>query len=359
VFNGQQSQNLSERGISMKRVFRVAMVSSLFATFLVIPTASNAAAQKADIAFLIDGTSSMAGEINAVKNGLSGFVSGLDTASIDARFAVVLFGGAPEIVPDFTSSEATTLSTFGQISVNGAVGGFQNNHNVNPEAGLEAIRMVLGGAPNSVLLRNNVGGVGSLDFRPDARKNLILVTDEDGDSPFYGVNRFSGQSGFGSGNGDFGDPPSSGPTTGWQAEIDAAVAAIVANKAFINLVINAGDLPSAKQYGNPSSDVADANLLNFDPGATLANLIAGGFGESLEAQVLEAKLIGRSFNIGSVSDPIFVQNFFAAKVEEIIDNPVPTPDVSGTGMLLGIGLAALALMKSNTLGFVRYATRDS
>jgi len=298
------------------------------------------AVTEADFVFVVDATGSMAGEIAAVQNGLSNFVTGLNAAQVDARFAVVLFGGAPELVQDFTNNGVTTASTFSQISVNGAVANFQNNHNVNPEAGLEAIRIVLGAASNNTLLRNNLGGAGGLVFRPGARKNIILVTDEDADSPFYGANRFNGQTGFGSGNGNFGDPPNP-LTQGWQDEIDATATAAINNDAFINILMNASDVPSQAQYGDPNQDVSNANFLNFNPGATLTNLVNAGFGDSLEAQVIAAGLIGRSFNINDVNSPNFIDNFFAAKIEEVTRDVIPEP-LTGALALMAIAASGMA-----------------
>lgn len=270
----------------------------------------------ADFVFIIDASSSMGGEIAAVKNGLGSFVASLDTSEVDARFAIVLFGGAPEIIQDFTTDQAITEAAFDLISVSGAVAGVHNNHNANPEAGLEAIRIVLDSAGTNYLFRNNVGGSGPLAFRPDARKNLILVTDENSDLPFYATNRAAGQTGT--------EPPSV-LTAPWQAEVDATAQAVIANNAFVNLLINPGATPSRNQYGDPASSVSDASFLNFNPEATLANLISAGYGNSLEAQVLAAGLVGRSFNITSVNTTNFIANFFAAKVEEIVVNPIPPP----------------------------------
>lgn len=255
----------------------------------------------------------MQGEIDAVKAGLSGFVSGLQNQNIDARFAVVLFGGAPELVQNFSASLADTTNTFSQISASGAVNGFQNNHNVNPEAGLEAIRIVLASS-QEVLKTDHVGGTGILAFRPDAVKNLILVTDEDADLPFYVSNQFPGQAGN--------EPPAVINAT-WQAEIDATAQAVIVNNAFVNMLVNTSDAPTASQYGNPASSVSDPDFLNFDPAATLTNLINSGFGNSLEAKVLAAGLIGRAFNITQVNTPNFINNFFAAKVEEIVQANIP------------------------------------
>jgi Mg-chelatase subunit ChlD len=263
---------------------------------------------QADFVFLIDGTDSMEGEINAVKNGLSALVDKLNEAGVDSRFAVVVYGGDPELVLDFTTSLEMTKSAFGKISVWGAVDGFQNNHDVNPEAALEAIRAVLGKG-SKVLAQNNVGGDGVLNFRPDARKNLILLTDEDSDQPFHPDNRQGGQNDM--------EPPDDISETGWQLEIDETAQAMVANQAFINILLKPSDRPSIPQFGDPQCDVSDADLLNFDPQATLAALERKEAGRSLEAQVLRAGLIGRTFDIDSIDDPGFIAKFFAAKVEEV------------------------------------------
>ncbi len=277
---------------------------------------TNNAVQTADFVFIIDASSSMSDEIAAVKNGLGNFVTGLNTNNIDARFAIVLFGGPTEVILDFTSDQATTESVFDLISVNGALPGIHNNHNLNPEAGLEAIRIVLNSAINNTLQRDHVGGNGPLAFRSEARKNLILVTDENSDLPFYIENRQVGQTGT--------EPPSV-LTAPWQAEVDATAQAVIDNNAFLNLLISLSATPSKNQYGDPNQSVSDANFLNYNPEATLTNLIAAGFGNSLEAQVLNAGLVGRAFNIASVNTSNFVVNFFAAKVEEIINNPQPPP----------------------------------
>ena len=287
--------------------------------------------KKTDLVFLIDATGSMNDNIAAVRNGLSSFVGSLGTSSIDARYALALYGGPTELVLDFTTDGSALQSAFSSISTSGAVSGFQNNHNINPEAGLEALRIILNGAANNTLQRNNVGGSGPLVFRSDARKNIILVTDEDSDLPYYSANRFTGQSG---------NEPPSFPNSIWQADVDATADVAISEQIFLNMLVNPSDPPTRSQYGDPNQDVSDSDFSNWDATMTLTNLIANGYGNSLEGQLLSAGLVGRTFNISQVSDAGFVDNFFAAKLEEIQDDPgvVPEPTLVCT---FGMGLVSL------------------
>jgi hypothetical protein len=284
---------------------------------------------KADFVFLVDASGSMGDNIAAVRSGMNSFISGLASAGVDPRFAIIVFGGQSELVLDFTSSGAAAQTAFNKITI-GANPGFQINHNANPEAGLEAIRIALGGAVNNTLLRTNVGGTGGLVYRADARKNLILITDEDSDQPFLSTNRLTGQTTV--------EPPASiGASSPWQTEINNTADVVINNNAFLNMLINPLEPPSVQQYGDPSKSVQDPNFLNFNPAATLAALQAGGLGNSLEAQILQAGLIGRAYDIGSVNNTNFVNNFFAAKIEETVQNPVfgvPIPSAANAGVLL-------------------------
>jgi len=318
---------------------RTAALALLAALGLVLALAAPVRAntvKKTDLVFVIDATGSMVEEISAVKSGLSAFVGGLAASSIDARYALVLYGDAPELVLDFTTDGSALQTAFGKISVSGAVTGFQNNHNYNPEAGLEALRIVLDGATNNTLVRDHVGGSGPLAFRSDARTNIILVTDEDADGPYYADNRFGSQTN--------GDPPSP-LTSDWQDEVDAAAAVAVSEAIYLNMIINPVDAPSVYQYGDPTKDASDPDFSNWDAAQTLLNLQVAGNGDCLQAQLLEAGLVGRSFNIANVNDAGFVDNFFAAKLEEIQDDPgvIPEPSVV---CAFGMGLVSL-------VGYVR------
>lgn len=264
--------------------------------------------------FLIDASPSMSNNIDAVRAGLSDFVVDLQANSVDAEFAMVLFGKTgPELVLDLTPTTATVLQAFDDINVNGSQPGFHEDHNGNPEDGLTAIRSALG-ASNTVLNHANVGGDGIIDFRPGSLINLILLSDENSDQPFHVNDRLAGQTTT--------EPPSieaNFQSSDWQTEVDNTAAAVIAAGAFLNMLVDPA--PSVRlQYGDPDADVSDPNLLNFDEDATLLNLqdVSSISEQSLEAQVLASGLIARAFTIGDVSTEDFVSNFFDAKLQETL-----------------------------------------
>lgn len=109
------------------------------------------------------------------------------------------------------------------------------------------------------------------------------------------------------------------------------------------------NLNSEQQYGDYVHNVSDADLLNFDPAATLANLNSNAVtDDSLQAQILTAGLIARTFNVAGANDSNFVNNFFAAKLQEVITDPgVPPTQVFEpvTLTLLGLGLAGFGFLR--------------
>jgi hypothetical protein len=288
------------------------------ACFALAPRAE--AAIETDFVFVINATATMDAELTNFQTGLSTFLDDLDTPQISARYAIVLFGGSPELVLDFTTDKQAVLDAFDQISTVGAVTDFQRSHIVGPDALQEAIRVVLNEATFlDSDFRTNVGGTGPLEFREEARINIVAVTDGDSDLPFYEANRQPGQTGT--------DPPSP-LDAAWQAEVDATAAALIEHAAFLNLIMNGPQGASIQQLGDPLKDVSspDGDLQDFDPAATLQALIDAGLGDSLQAQLLAAGLLARTFRVSDLAGPepaanaAFVERFFGAKVQEVLND---------------------------------------
>ncbi|HYC53524.1 MAG TPA: VWA domain-containing protein [Candidatus Binatia bacterium] len=289
-----------------------------------------------DFVFLIDASPSMLNNINAVKNGMSEFVSDLDANNVDARFAIVLFGkSGPELILDLTSNSALTETRLGQIMVNGGNPGIHNDHNGDPEDSLAALRAALN-ATTTPLIVNNIqdespGHTGRLDFRDNALINLILLTDENSDQPFHAADRLPGQTGT--------NPPTMDVNfygSDWQEEVDNTADAVIRAGAFLNMIIPTCE-SCPLQYGDPESDVSDVDFSNWDEDATLATLrdlagdtrpaTASRAEQSLQAQVIDGtpadnvagNLVARAFLIDDLdTDENFVTNIFAAKIDETI-----------------------------------------
>ena len=298
-------------------------VAALFANDI---HANPQAQDKADFVFVIDRSDSMGPYIDGIRGGLGQFALDLQGESIDARFGLVVYGaprigtgqGAPGrtlLSLDFTSDANEFIAALQSITILSQSEG-------RMEAGLEAIRMALGAT--SVPLS---GGDGVLDFRPDALKNIVLVTDENSDLPTHAANRATNASGAV----QAGNVPNAPLPELWQAEVDLTARALIDAGAFVNMLIRTtgtGTKSATHQYGDWFADPDYKNPVAYDRASTLDNLRAAGLGESLQAQVLEAGLVGRTFDIRRTSGtgtpscpsgPDYVSLFFEAKLEEVVN----------------------------------------
>ena len=107
---------------------------------------------KADILFVFDDTGSMSDEIDDMKAKCKDLTDAIEAAGIDARYALVSFGDAPELDQDWTADATVFKAAVDALS---AYGGGDL-----PEDNLDAIEMGLG-----------------LGFRTDAQKIIIDITD--------------------------------------------------------------------------------------------------------------------------------------------------------------------------------------
>ncbi len=260
-----------------------------------------------DYVFIIDATSTMQDEVSALRNGLSGFLSTADMSLIDARYCIVLYGTHPELIMEFTDEPNSVINVMNSINCSGAASGLHADHNSNPNAALETIRIVLGEAVDKTLVNGPAVSSGyRFAFRSGAGKNLILVTDEDSDRPYFEFNRFAGQ--------DTEEPPTT-LTADWQSEVDAAAGAAINSGASISQIVNRSDYPSRNQFGDPALQVQDPDFSNFNPVATLNQLIANGLGTCLQAQLLNENLAARCFNIYDIESPGVIYNLMISTIE--------------------------------------------
>ncbi len=266
---------------------------------------------KADFVFIFDISGSMQDEIDAIKGGFTQFVEDLDERNINARFALVTMSFEHQLKQDFTSCPDEFYEVLDRVNDTGS----------GIEPTFEVIRKVLGASCTPLYVNPGDDWDPYLDFRPDARVNLIVVTDENSDLPLDECNRVAGQSGVSSSYPY--EPNENFRNTGpWQTEIELTAEAIINKRAYINMIIG-WDHPSYWQFGSPYFDVSDDDFLNFDPQETLAGLKRGGFEKTLQGLVLEAGLIGRTFFIQDMTaNPENVEQFFQAKIEEILYQPV-------------------------------------
>ncbi len=106
-----------------------------------------------DIVIVFDDTGSMFQEIATMQEKATEFVTDIVNAQIDARFALISFKDVPRPVLDLTSN----VNEF-QQAVNSL---FASSGGDRPEAALDAV----------------VGGMQDLDFRPEALRVFMIITD--------------------------------------------------------------------------------------------------------------------------------------------------------------------------------------
>lgn len=278
-----------------------------------------------DVVFIADCSGSMKQEMSSIREGIFTYVINANAQpTLDVRYAIILLGRRPEMIQDFADAE-TTLSTFDCLR---NVRGFHRRH-ADREPGLEAIRMVLGGAVMNQFdiehcLRN--GGCtrsdGFVHFRRDAdAKIVVLLTDEDSDLPMYRVNRMPGQKGL--------HPPKPHKPryAAWQEEIDVTARLIASDpKVMVNLLINPSRGKSVAQYGDPTADCCvGPGLLGYEPADTLAALRSGTSGAEncLQERVLARGGFARTFDITRLEEPGRCDLVFLAKFEELAPGCLP------------------------------------
>jgi hypothetical protein len=264
-----------------------------------------------DYVFVIDASGSMGAEIIEVKSALTSFLDVMKLKNVDARYAIVIHGWANppfdfphELVLDWTANEEEVKTAVNMISESGAVPDFQNNHSGGYDSSFEVIRMVLNSAVNNNLDRTYTGGSGSLVFRSNCKKKIILITDEDSDIPYYTENRFPGQTTT--------EPPGPFPTEpgdGWVQELNATSDALITHNASLYIFMSKEyHGQEISQYGDYALQVQNADYSGFNSSATLSTLTANGLGGCLQARLLQAGRTARVTDIMQMSNPDVIEN---------------------------------------------------
>ena len=279
--------------------------------------------------------------IRAVGRGLSHFVKGLEERDVTPRYSLVLTGLESELVVDFTDDIDEMIEVFARITPNTYLPDMHDRHQDN-EATFEAIRMAYGAAPLSTFKAphahahtpNNTAVSGLLEWRPYARRLVLICTDEDSDRPWHATNRvpYPGITEREPPRGDawtYVEDPAD-PAGAWASELADTMAVLTAwsdqppvlPKTAVYGFHNPNQGSSRQQFGDPVCDTAtgDDGFSGFDADATLACLQDKGYGGSLNGVMLEAGLSSRMFDITLLNDPekseTVVKNFF----DEVVRN---------------------------------------
>ena len=270
--------------MTFKTALRRMMLALPFAVAAAAP--AQAVVVSSDIVFVVDESGSMGGVQANLRNNIGAFASILSAGGVDARYALVGYGDsgvAPRLITDFTNP--TDFGTAAQ--------GLRTNGGTEP--GYSAIAFAL----NSL-----DGQTDTLNYRTNAVKNIIILTDE----PSNGDWRY-----------DIGGVQVS------EAGVDAVLTQF---NALLNGVLSG------------SSTISSYDDLINDHSGNIYDL--SKFGSSDQDEV-----------------DAFVQAFAASKLQEILDfcdlNPTAPECQPGNGggqvsepgvlALLGIGLAGLAVAR--------------
>lgn len=284
----------------MMNYYRTLAWAAASALLFASPCSGQGSRPRSDFVFIVDDSQSMGAEIRNIRDALPAFVQELQLNNVDHRFAVVAFGDEPVLLQDLTDNVALIQAALNSLRTPVRA----------REAGLEAIRMVLGESP--VVLRN-----GPITFRARSLKNLILITDEDSDQPFYQANRLPGQTTT--------QPPNPwSVNSDWQREVDNTAAAVQRHRALVNQMVQQPDASTIFQYGAWVYTRLDATG-RYDRAATLAALQGGRIDRCLQAQVLAAEGLCRTFDVLDMRrNTTFVRDFFRTKLDETLC-PCPHP----------------------------------
>ncbi|MDK9699221.1 MAG: VWA domain-containing protein [bacterium] len=154
TFNGTQVNGLTADA------FRVTENSVLQTDlFTVIPPDSNNGNRLADIVFVLDVTGSMAEEIESVRQNMASFISALVASEVNCNIGFVVFG---DIVYRYNEGNLyTDWATIQSLLANIRLG----EHNIGSG----------GDTPENQL--GAIAVANSMNFRPGAQRNLILLTD--------------------------------------------------------------------------------------------------------------------------------------------------------------------------------------
>ncbi|KAJ3262843.1 hypothetical protein HDU77_011704 [Chytriomyces hyalinus] len=141
----------------------------------------------ADFLFLIDGSASMCTYNIDIANSLSTFVTLIASKNINARYAVVAFGGLPSILLPFTSVYTDAKTALQNVGCKRS----------GWEAGLEAIRMTLNSNNGSDMGQSCLTGYNGtackIIWRAGSERQIIMATDEDSDIPYLNSYLMPGQ----------------------------------------------------------------------------------------------------------------------------------------------------------------------